>query len=1063
MVRQRIRVLALFVVVGLALLWQATLAGLWSQVASGTIIGNVRDASGAVVPKATISCKNVDTGVMRDVVTDSLGAYQIPSLPAGTYDVEVSLTGFRTETRRGVGVTVGAASKVDFSLAPGALEQTVEVTATPPQVNTTDASMGGLVGEAAVRELPLNGRDWLQLATLQAGVIGGIGQQSSADLTNSRAARGNGIALSISGHRPTENVFLVDGLVVNDYANASPGSGLNVNLGVDAVREFRVFTNEYTAQYGRSSGGVVTAVYKSGTNSFHGDVFEFMRNSALDARNFFDVQKPGFHRNQFGGSVGGPIRKDKTFFFADAEALREVKGIAQQSITLSLAARQGQLSTGPVKIASSIGPYLAFFPLPNGPTIAPGDTAKYFLSGRLDGNEEYVVGRVDHYFTQNTQLSGSYQFDDTTEAQPDPYNLKLIGSPSRHQNLILNLQHAFTSNMINTARMGFSRTHATDALDTSAANPLATNTSLGFLPGRPAGIITVGGLTPTQGGLGASGADILDYTSFQWNDDASWIKGRNTFSFGGTVERMRYNKNSVATPLGEYDFDSISSFLLGIPGQFTTDIPGAIDIRGIRQTYAGVYFQDAVAVRQNLKVNLGVRYEHVTPLTETFGRVAVLDTLTAAVPRTGGAYYNTNSANFSPRVGIAWDPSGNGKTSIRTGFGLYDVLAFPYVVENRTNGYPSFLIGTIQSPPAIPFPTGATAQISNSGLRATYMEPNPHRAYSMQWNFTVQRQLTASTALTVGYVGSRSNHLARSVDDMDQVPPSLVTVAPDGHLLFPTTGTIRRINPNFGRIAGTTWDGIADYNGLVVDFSKQFSHGFFLRANYAWAKSIDEGSTAFSGNGDNNAVGPAYAFSSTLEKGPSDFDITHHFVLSYTWNIPTSSSFNSATRAVLGGWAVGGIFTAQTGPPFSVTIQTDQARTGNSRVRASDGGQRPNAVASPACSNPVNPGNPSNYIQTQCFTFPALGQLGNLGRNTLRAPGLEDFDFSIFKNWGLWSEKLRLQFRTEIFNLLNHPNFQEPKVKLFDNKGSVLTNAGILGAPTLTSERQIQFGLKLTW
>ncbi|HEV2687147.1 MAG TPA: carboxypeptidase-like regulatory domain-containing protein, partial [Bryobacteraceae bacterium] len=384
------------------------------QVVNGTIFGTVRDSSGGVIAQANVSAKSLETGAVRTAVSDTTGAYQILSVPAGDYEVEASVNGFKTAVRKGISVTVGASVAVNFELAVGEVQQKVEVQDTPPQVDMTDASMGGLVSENAVRELPLNGRDWLQLATLQAGVVGGVGQQSSAGFSNSRAARGNGEALSISGSRPTGNVFMVDGLVVNDYANASPGSGLNVNLGVEAIREFRVLTNEYTAQFGRSSGGVVTAVYKSGTNQFHGGVFEFLRNSALDARNFFDAQKPPFRRNQYGGSAGGPIKKNQTFIFGDYEELRENKGLAHNSDTLSPNARNGIIcvaqgsnpcaSTTQINIDPRIKPYLAFFPIANGPIN--GDSAKFLFAGTRLGHERYAIGRVDHNFTSATTLSG---------------------------------------------------------------------------------------------------------------------------------------------------------------------------------------------------------------------------------------------------------------------------------------------------------------------------------------------------------------------------------------------------------------------------------------------------------------------------------------------------------------------------------------------------------------------------------------------------------------------------------------------------------------------------------
>src|SRR3989475_935519 len=458
------------------------------QTATGRILGTVRDSTGAVLPGATVSATSLETRAVRTVVTDVAGTYQILSIAAGDYAVEAMLSGFQTATRRPVTVTVGAAAVANFDLALGGVTQDVTVTSEVPQVNTIDASLGGLVGEREVRELPLNGRDWLQLTTLEAGVKGGIGQQSAAAFSNSRAARGNGLALSISGNRPTGNVFLVDGLVVNDFANASPGSGLNVNLGVEAVREFRVLTNEYTAEYGRSTGGVVTAIFKSGTNEFHGNAFEFVRNSALDARNFFDVDKPEFHRYQFGGSAGGPIKKNSTFVFADYEELREHKGIPHTSDTLSPDARNGlvcvRVGAAPcgaktsVAVSPQIRRYLPFFPIANG--AITGDTAKFNFAGERIGLERYVVGKLDHNFSDRTMLWGSYQFDDTDESQPDPYNQKRTGSPSRHQNGVVTLQHIFTSAFLNTLLVGVSHSHVTDALDITAIDPSATDLSLGF-------------------------------------------------------------------------------------------------------------------------------------------------------------------------------------------------------------------------------------------------------------------------------------------------------------------------------------------------------------------------------------------------------------------------------------------------------------------------------------------------------------------------------------------------------------------------------------------------------
>jgi hypothetical protein len=1053
-------ILQLFIVAGVVVLLHFTASNLIGQVASGTIVGTIRDSSGAIVPGANISCKSVETGVTRTTVAGEVGTYTFPALPVGTYDLEASVGGFKTAVRKGISVTVGASVPVDFTLAVGAAAEEVVVSAEAPQINTTDASLGGLVGDSAIRELPLNGRDWLQLATLQAGVSGGLGQQSPSTANNSRAARGNGEALAIAGSRPTNNVFMVDNLIVNDYANGSPGSGLGVNLGVDGIQEFRVLTSEYSAQYGRTSGGVVNAVYKSGTNDLHGSIFGFLRNSALDARNFFDYpDKPAFRRGQFGASLGGPIKKDKTFFYGNYESLREVKGLSESSDTLSLAARQGILTMGTVTINPLIKPYLAVFPLPNGRVT--GDTAKYNFGATLNGVEHYTLSKIDHNFTERTMLSGSFQFDDTVIDTPDAYNQKRIGSPSRHYNTVVNLQHAFSPTMLNTTRVGLSRTVAFDSQDTTAINPVATDTSLAFIPGRNPGIIAVTGTTGTSGGIGASGADQYHYTSVQVGDDASWIKAKHTVRFGATLERLRDNLNSVATPLGEWDFDTVSQFLQGIPGQYISDVPGTNDIRGLRTTYVGAYVQDEIALRPNLKLNAGLRYEYLSPLTEAFGRVAVLTTLTAAEPTIGGNYFNNpTKKNFAPRLGIAWDPKGDGKTSIRAGYGIYDILPLPYLMVNRTNGAPFFQSGQIVSPPASSFPTGANALISATGLRASYVQPNPPRAYNQQWNLTIQRQITANSVVTLGYVGAHAVHIPRGIDDLDLVPPSFLTTAPDGHLAFPAKSP--RINPNWGRMPSTLWDDVSSYNGMVVDFSKRLSRGLFFSGAYTWSKTIDLGSSTFSTNESSNGTESPYPFIASLNRGPSDYDVRHTGVVNFTWTIATPGSLAGVSKQLLAGWQLGGIFSAHTGPPFTLTLTSDVAGTGNGRQRQ-NGGQRPNFNPQPGCStNAINAGDTLNYIKTQCFSVPAAGEIGNLGRGTLRQPAFQEFDPSLFKTWTA-AERVRVQFRAEVFNVFNHANLQKGRTALFDGKGNVIPTATLLGPPTLTDSREIQFGLRLNW
>ncbi len=1052
-----------------------------AQRTTGAILGIVSDPTGAYVAGATVSITNTETGAEQKTTVSQSGQYQFVGLPSGTYKLQAAAEGFKSEVRVGVDLTVGATATVNLSLQPGAVSETVVVTGEAPQVDTTSPTVSGLVGEHAIRELPLNGRDWLQLATLQAGVTGGLGQQSTqGSPTNSRAARGNGENLYITGNRPTENLYLVDGLIVNDYANGSPGSGININLGVDAVREFAVLTSGFSAQYGMTSGGVVNAAFKSGTNEFHGTAFGFFRNSALDARNYFDGPSvPPFHRNQYGVAIGGPIRKDKTFFFANFEGLNQALSLSENSLTLSDSARNGIVpnpsgtGTITVPISPNTKPFLALFPVANGKDNGDG-TAFYNFPGAQTGSEYYAVGKIDHTFTATTNISASYQWDKSSLLAPDPFNQKLTGSPSSHDNFTVALQHFFSANILNTARLGLSHTFASDSQDVSALSPLATDTTLGFLPQNPSGVLTAGALA-TAGGLGASGADIFHFISYQGADDLSWVKGKHTLQFGFNFERIADNFSSVNLPFGEWDFGSVQDLLQNVPLTFSSDFPGTNGGRSLRSDVYGAYAQDVVRVSPKLTVTAGLRYETNTPVTEANGKVSLLLNLSDPTPKLGGSFVgNGNHLNFAPRVGLAYDPFGTGKTSIRASFGLYDIMPLPYLFVNRTHAAPFYVTGVAQGPPASAFPGNGLSLLTPASEEANYVQQNPPRAYNQAWNLTTQQQLTPDIALMVGYVGSHSVHVPLSIDDMDQVPLSQVNIDSNGQLHFPVPtgcGTtpvpsscfkrIQRINPNYGRIEGMVFSDYSAYHGLLVNVSRRLVHGLAFQGTYTWSKSLDEGSATFSDNEYNNTVGPSYAFDLKLQKGVSDYNITNNTILNAQWDIPIPGTLRGASKAVLGGWQLGGIFQFHSGVPFSVRLTSDQALTGNSRTHSTAGGQRPNFNPAPGCTtNAINPGQPSKYINTSCFSFPAPGTLGNLGRNTLRGPRFADFDTSLFKNIPLRADRYSLQLRGEFFNVLNHTNFGTQATGLFNSSGGVLSSAGQLPAPTLTTSRQIQFGAK---
>jgi len=1047
------RLLAIVGALGLLSLSTAQRAN--AQTVLGTVLGTVRDSQGAVIADAQVSIKNIGTGVVWSATTNDLGQYYVPNVAVGSYQVTASRTSFKTEMQTEVVVTVGASITVNFDLDIGDIEQTV-VVSTSQQVDTATSSVGGLVSDQVIRELPLNGRDWLQLAVLQPGVVYVAAQTQDAQ----KVQKGNGLELSISGGRPVENLFRIDGLVVNDYANAGPGSSLGLNLGVDAIQEFSVLASAYSAQYGRSGGGVINAVFKSGTNSFHGSGFEFLRNSALDARNFFDgATVPPFRRNNFGGSIGGPIQEAETFFFANYEGLREFQSQSASSNTLTAAARAGNLVAGHVNVDPRIVPYLALFPLPNGPIT--GDTGKFFSSGGLIGHEDYLVGKVDHLFSERTVLAGSYSFDNTNTNFPDAFSEKLIGAKSRRQNVALSLDHSFNSHLSMSFRGGVSRTFADGGIDqASGASPALVDPRLGFFPGDNAGTLTITGLT-TPGGVGSSIYLLFGYTSTQASEDLYWTRGRHNLKFGAYIERIESNSTRAVQPIGNWTFGSIANFLTVKPQLFAGPLPGNNFDRGMRETVLAGYVDDGFRVKPNLTLNLGLRYEMATVISEVNGREANLRNLTDPSVTIGGPLYkNPTLKNFEPRVGFAWDPRGTGKTAIRGGVGIFDVLPLPYVIQNGIDRtFPFQIAASLANPPGSAFPNQALQLVKSTIPLTTLIEFTPHRSYVMQYNLNLEHQVARSIVLMVGYTGSAGTHLPIKFDDINLVPLSHTTRTPDGQYQFPLTGAPIKTNPAFARIGAILWGGHSSYNALVVDLTKQFSHNLTFQAVYRWSRSIDNGDQTLAQNHNSNSVTNPYPLDMSLNRGPSDWDIPQSLILNYVWVVPTPASWNAAEKMVFSRWQFGGIFEYQSGSPFSVTIPNDQARTGTTNVGGqTPSGQRPNGV--PGCSQTT--ADPGHYINLSCYSFPALGTIGTLGRNTLRVPNIVNYDFSLAKNFS-FGEHLNAQLRAEAFNLFNHPSFQPATTAVFTSTGQVVPNSTQLNPPTVTSARQLQLGIRLTF
>src|ERR1700722_3338771 len=1089
----------------------------YAQVSGATLSGTVTDSSGAIISNVQILIKNEGTGEIRSLTVDSAGLYTAPNLLPGQYDVTVSAPGFSTAVSNGVTLTVGAQQQLNVKMKVGQINETIVVTDVASAVQLADSAIGGVIGHEAVVQLPLNGRDWTSLATLQPGVdsVGSIQANTGGP---DRARRGYGVQMTISGTRPTQNNYRIDGISVNDYTNGGPGSVEGSTLGVDAVQEFSVLTSNYSAEYGRTSGGVVNALTKSGTNSYHGDVYEYLRNSALDARNFFDpVQIPAFRRNQFGAALGGPILKDRTFFFADYEGLRQNQGITSQAIVPSAAVRQGVLCSIPqpptpppgtggcmthqvsgaanpdpaTGIDTAVLPFLGLWGLPNAGLIGNGDQGTYSFTAPHITTENFGTARLDHKFTDKDSIFGSYQYDFATATQPDPANDVLVGNSTGRAYVALEETHIFSSSVINYTRFGLDRSLHT-AQGMKAINPLASNLNLGESPGADNPQIDVSGFVSIQPGLNQ--IERLDFfeNSYQGYDDLFWTRGIHGLKRGFAVERVQLNAFDPA-PAGEIAFGSLADptsngFLTNNPIVLTAPLPSAPFIHfNFRSSIFGGYIQDDLRLRPTLTLNLGLRYEMSTVPSEAQGHLSALHSpfnQTFADTIVGkSVFQNPTYRNFEPRVGFAWDPFGNGKTSVRGGFAIFDVLPLPYLLgQFATNTAPFTENGTASNLPAGSFPTGAfnilaTNAASNLGLRIPYIQPNPKRNYLMQWNLNIQRELVPNLTASVAYVGSRGVHMIFRADDINSTQP---INGPTPPYLWPLPGTALPISPAIGRMDTLQWNNDSYFDGMEVQVEKRMSHGFQMQGSYTWSRAIDGGDGSIASDSFVNSIPGLFYFLPKYRRGPADFNITHNLTINYLWSIPTSASLQGPLAWAAKGWQLGGIMQIKTGLPFTPLIGGDPLGLLDSAPFG-----YPDRLTGSGCSAPVNPGNPNGYIKVNCFALPVatpaiaancapftgdngnpiLGTcanlLGNSGRNSVYGPGLVDFDFSVIKDTKIF-ERLTVQFRAEIFNIFNRTNFNPPLANntLFDQGGVPNPAAGVLDS-TSTSSREVQFALKL--
>ncbi len=1039
---------------------------------SASISGAVLDPSGAALANATIVVKNTETGAARSALADARGQYVVALLPVGVYDVRAEKSGFQSETHEGIHLAVGEQAVVDFVLPLGEVRQQVTVTGEAPMIAATPERTSGLVGEKQLKDLPLNGRSYDELLTLNPGIVnytwektGGVGISNSAV----------GNMFAVSGRRPQENLFLLNGVEFTGAAeiNMQPGGTSGELLGVDAVREFNVLQNTYGAEYGKRPGAQVIVVTQSGTNQVHGSAFEFLRNSVLDARNFFDHGTiPPFQRNQFGGSLGGPVRKDRTFLFGNYEGFRQHLGLSDVTLVPDNNARSGFLpdasgSLVNVGIAPGVAPLLELWPAPNGPELG-GGIAEAFSHPRQTIREDFGTTRLDHIFSSRDSLSAVYTIDDSADRTPTSNPLSLDIESLREQVLSAEETHVFSSALVTTARLGFSRA-------AYFYTGMPTVNVPGFVAGRPVGAVVIGGsASPNSASqISLAGSNIgsnlrIARNLFTYEDRLAMTRGRHVLSLGLWFERVQSNENLALSQYGQASFSSLQSFLEGDVTTFlAVPVPTPLGWRSIEGAW---FVQDTIRLNPHLTLSLGFRDEFTNGWNEARGRASnyVFDASGVIVtqPRVAPSVFTENRARFlpQPRVAFAWSPFGAGKTVLRAGFGLYNDLqdALGYRLDQNAPFNTTFTIKNVPLSalpivPGAPLPTGA--KVAPAGVQPDLATPTIE-SYTLE----IQQRVAPNTVLSVGYVGSHGYHEIVSLDANEPLPV-ICPAAPCPANLPPGTSYIPPGAPLANPVLANTWswfsEGTSSYNALRVELERRVSAGLTFRGAYTWSKTLDNGDTL---NGSAAANAPGLVMNPrdiNADWGLATFDVRQVGVMSWTYELPFGrgknflNMFGGWQNLLASGWRLNGIATLQSGFPFTPQLSFNPSNNGDTRnpVRPS---------WNPAFSAPVILGTPDRFFDPRAFIVPANGTYGNVGRDVLIGPGLSTFDLSLLKDTRL-SEKLNLEFRGEFFNLLNHPNFNTPNLIVFTSPAGIPSSAAGVITSTSVPSRQIQFALKLLW
>jgi Carboxypeptidase regulatory-like domain/TonB-dependent Receptor Plug Domain len=1064
--------------------------------ATGSISGTVTDTSGAAMADAAIQVKNIGTGVTQSAASDGQGRYRLADLAIGDYEFQAAKTGFQTVIRKGITLTVGAQSVVDFSLPVGQSQQTVTVEAAASQVDTESTAVGALVETKQIVDLPLNGRNFTQLLTLAPGVtqipLGAAGAGSTF--------YGNGQKYSIAGSRPSGQAYLLDDQDMNNFWNNGPGAGgLGTALGVEAIAEFQTLTNTYSTQFG-GNGAVINASSRPGTNGFHGSAFEFLRNDKLEARNFFDgPNPPTFRRNQFGGSVGGPIKKDKIFFFANYEGLRQTQILTNLVTVPDQCAHQFLTSTATpgvcgapvaqngtpfatipgvqtaIRNTMALWPNTAFNELVT--AGVPSGTGQAFVNDPNIGNENYFLGRIDYNLSSKDQLFGRIVSDHATRNFTTGIPYWPETDTTRDYFVTIEERRVVSPTLINSAHASFSRTWeaanvfgsptvsggavAQGTIATAGNHPLQF---LGTAAGREDGNVA------TFSGVSAIGASTtlpfyLVPNKFAYGDDVIWTHGSHSIKAGVNATRQRENTWAPFIVGGVWTFTSLTNFEQGVVSQVQgqvsdTQNPTADATKDYRYWVFSGYLEDQWKASRKLTLNAGIRYSPTTMIGENKHLMYNLIDPTkpggSFVPVTTETATNPSLRNWDPRIGIAYDPFADHKTSIRASFGMFHNVIYsrdlnywlqpPFLTATQTSAqglvYPTPFSNLGAGSNTITVPTNGSLSITNGDYYGVHSTP-----YQMQWNFNIQRQLMENTVFSIGYVGSHNIHMFIQRDFNYPQP----VVGPSGRLTFSNAAGVPnpRLDPQYNSLQLA--DNLADshYHALQSSLDHRFSHGWQTQVSYTYSKSIDNGSGTYGLDGGGIASNP---FNVALDRGLSNFNRTNNFRVSGTYYIPVKTK--GPLGILVNDWQLTGVFGYLSGAPANPTSATNRVFTGT----GSNTG-RPDVVA--GCDLYSGLHTLNAWFNTGCFALQPQGTYGNAGRDIIIGPNLWNLDDSLTKEVKVskLSEQFRVQFRAEAFNILNHPSFQNPNTTIFAG-AAVNPSAGKITA-TNSSPRQLQLALKI--